>query len=77
MPTLPYGAFRYAKKRAQIEDLRFHDLRAAWAQNLLDTGGVSDANAMILGGWKSVGMVRRYAKRAHRHGMAAVERRNR
>ncbi len=77
VPEFPHGAFRYAKKRAQIVDLRFHDLRAAWAQNLLDTGGVSDADAMILGGWKTVGMVRRYAKRAHRQGMAAVERMSR
>lgn len=71
-PEFPTGAWRYAKKRAHIEDLRFHDLRHCWACTMLDSGATL-AQLMILGGWKSVIMVRRYAKRAQRHGSAAVE----
>ena len=65
VPQFPTGAFRYAKKKAGIEDFRFHDLRHAWTVDLLEEGA-SDSNAMILGGWRSPIMVRRYGKHAHR-----------
>jgi integrase len=72
VPTFPAGAWRYAKHRAKLVDFRFHDLRHAWACNLLDSGA-SLPQLMILGGWKSPAMVRRYASRAQRRGSAAVE----
>jgi integrase len=67
VPEFPTGAFRYAKKKAGIGNLRFHDLRHAWAAELVESGS-SDSNTMILGGWRSPIMVRRYAKRAHQRG---------
>jgi integrase len=71
-PEFPTGPWRYAKKRSGLEDFRFHDLRHCWACEMLDSGA-NLAQLMILGGWKSPIMVRRYAKRAQRHGSAAVE----
>jgi integrase len=71
-PEFPTGAWRYAKKCAHLEDFRFHDLRHCWACEMLDSGA-NLAQLMILGGWRSPIMVRRYAKRAQRHGSTAVE----
>jgi len=71
-PRFPVQAWRYWRAKAGLADLRFHDLRHSWACMLLDSGATL-AQLMILGGWKSAIMVRRYAARAQRHGSDAVE----
>jgi integrase len=71
-PKFPRMAFRYWTQRSGVPDVWFHDLRHAWACHLLDEG-VGLAQLMILGGWKSVAMVRRYAQRAQRNGNRALE----
>lgn len=68
-PQFPTPAWRSAKNRAKIEDFRFHDLRHCWAVSLLDEGATT-AQLMVLGGWKTASMVRRYASRAQREGSA-------
>jgi integrase len=69
-PEFPTMAFRYAvETRARIKNLHFHDLRHEWAVKLLEDG-VSDTAGMILGGWKTQAMFRRYAAHAFRRGMA-------
>lgn len=72
LPTFPRMAFRRARERAGLEDVRPHDLRHCWACHLLDAGATLP-QLMVLGGWRSVAMVRRYASRAQRHGSDAVE----
>ncbi len=72
VPGFPTQAWRYWRRKAGLADLRFHDLRHSWASNLLDSGATL-AQLMILGGWSSANMVRRYAARAQRHGSDAVE----
>jgi integrase len=72
VPRFPTQAWRYWRQKAGLSDLRFHDLRHSWACNLLDSGATL-AQLMILGGWNSANMVRRYAARAQRHGSDAVE----
>ena len=72
VPSFPTQAWRYWRGKAGLSDLRFHDLRPSWACNLLDSGATL-AQLIILGGWKSANMVRRYAARAQRHGSDAVE----
>lgn len=52
-----------ALERAGITDFRWHDLRHTWA-TMLTQAGVPDAVLMVLGGWKSMAMVRRYAHHA-------------
>jgi integrase len=53
-------AFRGACRRAGIEDFRVHDLRHTWATWFYQE--TRDLNAlMALGGWRTVGMVFRYA----------------
>jgi integrase len=71
-PVFPAGAWRYAKKRAKVADLRFHDLRHFWACRLLDHGATIP-QLMVLGGWRSVVAMRVYIARAQRQGSAAVE----
>jgi integrase len=67
LPEFPMGAWRYAKKKAKIGDLRFHDLRHEWACMSLLLG-VSELELMLRGGWRSPVMVRRYSKQArHRN----------
>jgi integrase len=75
-PAFPINGWRYWRAQAGLSDLRFHDLRHCWACRLLDSGATL-AQLMILGGWKSAIMVRRYAARAQRHGSDAVELMNR
>lgn len=53
-------AWAQAKKRAGIEDYRWHDNRHTWA-TMLRRLGVDLADLQDLGGWKSAEMVRRYA----------------
>jgi integrase len=67
VPEFPMGAWRYAKKKAKVDDLRFHDLRHEWACMSLLLG-VSELELMLRGGWRSPVMVRRYSKQArHRN----------
>jgi integrase len=72
IPKFPTQAWHYWRTKAGLSDLRFHDLRHSWACNLLDSGATL-AQLMILGGWSSANMVRRYGARAQRHGSDAVE----
>lgn len=72
VPDFPFGAWRYAKKKAGIEDLRFHDLRHFWACHLLESGA-SIPQLMILGGWRSIQAMRIYIARAERRGSAPVD----
>lgn len=48
---------------AGIEDFRWHDLRHTWAA-MMAQSGVEESVMMILGAWKSVAMVKRYAHHA-------------
>lgn len=54
-------AWHTAIKNAEIEDLRFHDLRHTWASWHRQAGTSCD-ELKDLGGWKSRSMVDRYAK---------------
>lgn len=54
------SAWDRAKRRAGIEDFRFHDLRHTWASWHVQSG-TSLPELMELGGWKSYEMVLRYA----------------
>ncbi|MGH8336405.1 MAG: site-specific integrase, partial [Gammaproteobacteria bacterium] len=54
------SAWDTAKRRAGIDDFRFHDLRRTWA-SLHVQCGTSLQELMELGGWKSYEMVLRYA----------------
>lgn len=72
LPVFPRNWWRSALAQAKLDDFHFHDLRHSWACNLLDAGATLP-QLMILGGWKSPIMVRRYAQRAQREGSAPVE----
>jgi integrase len=75
-PEFPRQAFKYWSRRSGVEGVWFHDFRHSWACHLLDEGA-SLPQLMILGGWRSVAMVRRYAQRAQRAGnpvLAALDR---
>lgn len=58
---------------AVLGDLRFHDLRHTWASWHRQMGTSCD-ELQELGGWKSRGMVDRYAKFATEHLAAAASR---
>jgi integrase len=53
-------AWHRARRRAGIEDFRFHDLRHTWASWHVQSG-TSMPELMELGGWRSYEMVLRYA----------------
>lgn len=68
-PVFTYGgkairdvktAFDYARAKAGLDDVRFHDLRHTFASRLVQQG-VSLYEVMHLTGHKSVSMVQRYA----------------
>ena len=66
------AAFKAAVKAAELEPLRWHDLRhtfASWAVQ----GGVTLQELMELGAWKSYGMVLKYGHLAPDHLSKAVE----
>jgi integrase len=55
-----------AKKRAGIEDFRFHDLRHCWA-SWLAQHGAPERHLQEMGGWKKAKMVERYATLRSKH----------
>jgi integrase len=59
-------AFQKAVKAAQVDPLRWHDLRHTWASWAVQ-GGVTLHELMLLGGWRSFSMVLRYAHFAPDH----------
>jgi integrase len=64
-------AFKAAVKRAELDPLRWHDLRHTFASWALQ-GGVTLHELMQLGGWQSYVMVLRYAHLAPEHLSAAA-----
>lgn len=66
-------AWRNAVAKAELGDLRFHDLRHTWASWHRQNGTSCD-ELKELGGWKSRSMVDRYAKFATEHLAAAASR---
>lgn len=66
-------AWRNAVDKAELGDLRFHDLRHTWASWHRQSGTSCD-ELKELGGWKSRCMVDRYAKFATEHLAAAAGR---
>ena len=52
--------FYGARKKAKLEDFRFHDLRHTWATRLVQAG-VDLYTVQRLGRWKTISMVMRYA----------------
>lgn len=61
-------AWNSAKKRANIENFRWHDLRHTWASWLVQNGTPLYA-LQELGGWKTVQMVRKYAHMSPAHNL--------
>lgn len=79
--TAPEGGFLHdlnrdwypALKRAEIENLHFHDLRHTFASRYMMRGG-DLYSLQILLGHKTAAMVQRYAHLSHAHLQAEVER---
>jgi integrase len=65
-------SWRNALKRAGLTDFRFHDLRHTWATRHIQAGTPLHA-LMEMGGWKDVGMVRKYAHFSAAHLQAYAE----
>jgi len=59
-------AWHAARKRAGIEDFRWHDLRHTWTSWLVQNGMPLNV-VQEMGAWESEGMVRRYAHLAPAH----------
>ncbi|RNL67202.1 tyrosine-type recombinase/integrase [Zhongshania marina] len=66
-------AWAAAKKRANIQDFRWHDLRHTWASWHVQRG-TSLQELQLLGGWKTFQMVLRYAHLSGDHLVAAAKR---
>ncbi len=65
--------FRAAVTKAEIKDVRFHDLRHTAATYLLESGATLTELAGILG-HKTLAMVKRYAHVSDEHASNVVER---
>ena len=65
-------SFNKARKDAELEDVRFHDLRHTFASRLVQ-GGVPLYDVMHLTGHKSLDMVQRYAHLAPDFGDKAIQ----
>lgn len=61
-------AWYKALKRAGIENFRWHDLRHTWASWLVQEG-VPLYAVQEMGGWKTIGMVRKYAHLSPAHNL--------
>ena len=61
-------AWYRALKRAKIENFRWHDLRHTWASWLVQEG-VPLYALQEMGGWKTAGMVRKYAHLSPAHNL--------
>ena len=60
MKELSHGTWKRIIRKANLDGLRFHDLRHNWATNHVEAG--TDLLALKeLGGWKTLDMVQRYA----------------
>jgi len=70
---LTNSAWQTACAKAQLEDIRFHDLRHTWASWHRQAGTSCD-ELKDLGGWKTRSMVDRYAKFATENLVAAAAR---
>lgn len=66
-------AWQLARKRAGIEDFRWHDLRHTWA-TWQRQAGTPTHELQRLGGWRTGAMVERYAHLAPDHLIAAATR---
>lgn len=66
-------AWQAAKKRAGIDDFRWHDLRHTWA-TWQRQAGTPTHDLQRLGGWKTAAMVERYAHLAPDHLAVAASR---
>jgi integrase len=58
--------WKNAKKRAGIEDFRFHDIRHTWASWLVQNGAPENF-LQQMGDWKTAAMVKRYATLQAKH----------
>ncbi|MBI5197927.1 MAG: site-specific integrase [Nitrospirae bacterium] len=65
-------AFNQAVKASGLTPFRLHDLRHTFASRLA-MQGANDRTIMVLGGWKSPAMLRRYAHLSPTHLWQAVE----
>ena len=66
------SAFRATRKKAGLNDVRFHDLRHTFASRLAQ-GGVPLYDVMHLLGHRSLDMVQRYAHLAPDYQNGAIE----
>lgn len=71
--TVNTKAWQAAKRRAGIEDFRWHDLRHTWA-TWQRQAGTPTYELQRLGGWRTGAMVERYAHLAPDHLAAAASR---
>ena len=69
------AVWRKAKKQAEIEDFRFHDLRHS-AASYLAMGGASLAEIAEILGHKTLQMVKRYSHLSNAHVSSVVEKMN-
>jgi len=72
-PVNLWDAWRYALRRAGIEDFRFHDLLYSAASHLAMNGASLAEIAEVLG-HKTLSMVKRYAYLSEQHTARVVER---
>lgn len=67
------SAWKKALKRAGIDDFSFHDLRHTWTSWHVMSGTLL-YELMLLGGWKTMECVKRYAHLAPEHLARAARR---